>query len=389
VVATGHTKTTAHKIGPRAGYKTRMTNLTSANQGPTVPTTPKSSYSGTESEPAPGAEQTGLKHPGSLPAKTRARLQTINANCMARTRGGVARQQAICVAVQECYDALIEDRKETDGDLPESVLVVAIPQKVLELAVEVGWLGALILDESRPEPRTDPAKPPGKYRVEPAYRTWLQELLEPRAEYWRARVNAEPCGLELPKPEFVVLPLPATSAEGLVLQANERLKGAMAKEPMQFSQFFLIEAMIAAGVPPGEITIRRMLLTAAEVVGDPAVPIALMNDGTRTVAESGADPALTNRATVRSRGKRGPERDFKTAWRVDEIVAELAPNGNWRAQLEEICDGLDDAKVRRPKPWAARGYRTWYDCLTVERSLVVKAIEHHRERAREQKETFS
>jgi hypothetical protein len=241
--------------------------------------------------------------------------------------------------------------------------------------------------------------------VEPAYRTWLWELLEPRAEYWRARVNAEPSGLELPKPEFVVRPLPATSAEGLVLQTNERLKGVRAKEPMQFSERFLMATMIAAGVPPGEITIRRMLLTAAETVGDPTVPIALINDWPQTVAESGEDKAepiagnqnstkgndtaLTHPATVTSWRKRGPKRDFETALRVDEVVARLAPDGNWRARLEDICDGLDDAKVRRPKPWTVRGYGTWYDCLTAERDLVVKAIEHHRERAREQKETIS
>jgi hypothetical protein len=208
-------------------------------------------------------------------------VQAIHAQCIAKVRGGIARGQAICVAVQECYDVLVDDLIEADGSLPEDVLRIATPHKVLELAVEVGWLGPSILDESTPEPPAGPAEARRKYLVEPAYRTWLWELLEPRAEYWRARVNAEPFGIELPKPEFVVRPLPATTAEGLLFQADAVLKEVMAKEPKKLSQRLLMETMIAAGVPPKEITVRRMLLTAAEVGGDAAVPIILINDSPR------------------------------------------------------------------------------------------------------------
>jgi hypothetical protein len=87
--------------------------------------------------------------------------------------------------------------------------------------------------------------------------------------------------------------------------------------------------------------------------------------------------------------KRGPQRDYETALRVAEIVARLAPDGNWRARVEDICDELDDAEVRRPKPWKAKGYPTWYDCCVGERGLVIKAIEHHMELAQEHKRTFS
>jgi hypothetical protein len=98
---------------------------------------------------------------------------------------------------------------------------------------------------------------------------------------------------------------------------------------------------------------------------------------------------FTHPTTVTNRGTRGPKRDFATALKVDEVVRRLAPDGNWRAQLENVCDGLDEAQVRCPKPWKKKGHGTWYDCMTDARPLVIKAIEHHLERAQEHRETFS
>ena len=99
--------------------------------------------------------------------------------------------------------------------------------------------------------------------------------------------------------------------------------------------------------------------------------------------------ALTHPTTVTDRRAQGPKRDFATALKVDEVVRRLAPDGDRRAQLDNICDGLDEAEVRCPKPWKKKGYGTWYDCMTVARPLVIKAIEHHRKRAQEYRETFS
>ena len=121
---------------------------------------------------------------------------------------------------------------------------------------------------------------------------------------------------------------------------------------------------------------------AAEIAGDPAAPATLIPD---SVAEEG----LTPRTTVTSRGKRGPQRDFKTAMKVDEVAIRLAPDGDWRGHLDAVCESLDEAEVRRPKPWKAKGHRTWFDCMIAERPLVIKAIEHHLELAREHKKTFS
>ena len=362
----------------------------------------------TGSQPASATEWAECQQPVSLPRGTWSRVQAINAQCIAKLRGGKARHEAICVALQECYDVLIEDvmiedRNATSASLPESSLVIATPQRLLEVAVEFGWLSDSILDESRPE-LVDPGRLPRKYLVEPAYRTWLWELLEPRAEYWRARVNAKPFGFDLAKPEFVLRRLPATTVEGLLLQADEGQRAARGAERRKFGARRLIGVMLSAGVPPAEITIRSMLRTACEVTGDRAVPIELSNDWSGMAAEEGADPAesmagnaflseakdpaLPQPAIVTS-GGRGPKRDYETALKVAEVVTRLAPDGNWRAQLEDICEGLDDDGIRRPKRWKLKGHRTWSGCVIAERELVVKAIEHHRKRAQECKKTIS
>jgi hypothetical protein len=88
-------------------------------------------------------------------------------------------------------------------------------------------------------------------------------------------------------------------------------------------------------------------------------------------------------------GSRGPKRGYDTALRVAEVIAGVAPGGNWRAKLEDVCDSLDEAKIPRPKTWKAKGYGAWFDCWGGERSLVVKAIEHHLELAKEHRKTFS
>jgi len=237
-----------------------------------------SRHSATETKADHGAEQVQSLHPGSLPRKTWVRVQAINARFIAERKRGTAREQAVCVAVQQCYDVLVEGSTATDRPLPESVLVSDLPQKVLELAAEMGWLSAAIFDVSRPAPPDNPAGSAKKYLVEPAYRTWLWDLLEARAEYWRARMYAEPSDGELLKPEFVVRPLPASTAEGLAFQAEASLKEGMAKEPKTFSAYRLWETMIAAGVPRNKITARRMVETAADTIRDPTVPIALIND---------------------------------------------------------------------------------------------------------------
>ena len=85
--------------------------------------------------------------------------------------------------------------------------------------------------------------------------------------------------------------------------------------------------------------------------------------------------------------KPGPKPDYDTAAQVAQIVASISPSGSWRSELEGICDRLDDENIRRPKPWNSKGHVTWGDCLMSERSLVVKAIDHHLKLAKEHEET--
>jgi hypothetical protein len=104
-----------------------------------------------------------------------------------------------------------------------------------------------------------------------------------------------------------------------------------------------------------------------------------------TAPKSPVDPS----ANASQGRKRGPQIDFETAHKVDAIIARLAPDGNWRENLEDICEALDEADVRRPKPWKDKGYRRWSSCLAGEPELVIKAIGHHLANASLYKGTFS
>jgi hypothetical protein len=116
-----------------------------------------------------------------------------------------------------------------------------------------------------------------------------------------------------------------------------------------------------------------------------AVP-AEMPESIGRAADEASLAKETTATTVTDRRKRGPTRDFETALKVDEVITRLAPDGNWRASLEDICDGLDEAQVRRPKPWSKKGHSTWYDCMISERPLVIRAIEHHLKLAQQHKD---
>jgi hypothetical protein len=120
-----------------------------------------------------------------------------------------------------------------------------------------------------------------------------------------------------------------------------------------------------------------------------AAPEEMPESTGRAADEASPANAEATATIVTERRKRGPTRDFETALKVDGVITRLAPDGNWRARLEDICEGLDEAQVRRPKPWKRKGHSTWFDCVISERPLVIKAIEHHLKLAQQSKETFS
>lgn len=87
--------------------------------------------------------------------------------------------------------------------------------------------------------------------------------------------------------------------------------------------------------------------------------------------------------------KRGPRADYETASRVAAVVARVAPDGDWRSKLDDVCEALDEEQIRYPKTWSKRAYRSWTDCCVAERSLAVKAIEYRLGLAAGQKKATS
>jgi hypothetical protein len=177
--------------------------------------------------------------------------------------------------------------------------------------------------------------------------------------------------------------LPRTQACDIGAAEQDDLKRETAEEDDPTPSEIVECGTEQSGKQPGSA--RSAPVPAPQAVAQPSPETIVEQTSPRLVAEEGFAP----RTTVTNCGKRGPKRDFETAMKVDEVTTRLAPEGNWRVHLDTVCEGLDEAQIRRPKPWKAKGHRTWYDCLISERPLVIKAIEHHLERARELKKTFS
>jgi hypothetical protein len=86
--------------------------------------------------------------------------------------------------------------------------------------------------------------------------------------------------------------------------------------------------------------------------------------------------------------KRGPRIDYDTAIKVAQIVEEIAPDGKWRANLDDVLVALDGAVIPTPKTWRPKhGYRSWYaaaaDTVTRGRHMAIEAIKHRLKRAKE------
>jgi hypothetical protein len=83
--------------------------------------------------------------------------------------------------------------------------------------------------------------------------------------------------------------------------------------------------------------------------------------------------------------KRGPKPDFDTAAQVAEIVAKIAPDGDWRTKLDDICKALDNAQIPFPLRWQKRDRccEGWADYD--ERANAVKAIEYRLKLAKQRK----
>src|ERR1700683_796590 len=78
-----------------------------------------------------------------------------------------------------------------------------------------------------------------------------------------------------------------------------------------------------------------------DIRGEPSPPI-------------GSDPPPSTAVREREAGedrrrKRGPTRDYETALRAAAMVQRVAPDGDWRPKLDEICEALDEEKIPFPK----------------------------------------
>ena len=92
-------------------------------------------------------------------------------------------------------------------------------------------------------------------------------------------------------------------------------------------------------------------------------------------------------ATAGTPKKRGPKPDHETALRVTEIIKTVAPDGDWKDKLEEVCRALDKAEPPYPKTWPKRdlSLKNWEDGAGFEPALAKKAIEHLLKLAKQRK----
>ena len=91
--------------------------------------------------------------------------------------------------------------------------------------------------------------------------------------------------------------------------------------------------------------------------------------------------------TARSEKRRGPKADHEAASRVAEIVARVAPDGDWRPRLDDICEALDEAQIPFPPRWRKRERSCDGWAAYDERANAVKAIQYRLEIAKQRKKT--
>jgi hypothetical protein len=98
--------------------------------------------------------------------------------------------------------------------------------------------------------------------------------------------------------------------------------------------------------------------------------------------------ATTPIPTGRGR-KRGPTPAYETATRMAEVVARIAPDGDWKKRLDEVCTALDTEEMPYPKTWPRRDVplNNWEDGATLEPILAKKAIEYWLDVAKQRQKT--
>ena len=113
------------------------------------------------------------------------------------------------------------------------------------------------------------------------------------------------------------------------------------------------------------ITLLYVLESRAEMITQP-----------EDAAHDWTHGAGAERIKTKGKGrKRGPKPDAKMALRVAQIVPQVAPDGDWRSKLDEVCDALDEAQIPCPSRWRKKRHcQGW--CDYDDREIAVKAIEY-------------
>ena len=118
-------------------------------------------------------------------------------------------------------------------------------------------------------------------------------------------------------------------------------------------------------------------LTPAAAGGFPKPTQAGTNEPSVDESAASTEAGLpTNAGRSDGQGrKRGPKPDHEGAERVAEIVARVAPDGDWRGKLDDVCEALDEAKIPFPRTWRRDKHcRGWAD--HPEKAMAIKAIEY-------------
>jgi hypothetical protein len=170
----------------------------------------------------------------------------------------------------------------------------------------------------------------------------------------------------VPEPLDPGLPLPGIRSIGVPRRGAVLRRFDLERRIALFEKAIELRKAAATveGEPRSESGVTKPEAATVQSNGNPAEPTS--GESTDTLS---AQPGKLAK-------KRGPKPDHETAWRVQKIVARVAPDGDWRSKLAEICDDLDVEKIPCPKRWRKRDgtCRQWSDCL--ETPLVVKAIEY-------------
>jgi hypothetical protein len=107
----------------------------------------------------------------------------------------------------------------------------------------------------------------------------------------------------------------------------------------------------------------------------------------RLAAEEDRDGSATSPDTAPSqsepRRRPGPKPNLEVGRQLAAIVQ---AHTDWKADLDDVCEELDEAGVTAPKRRDGRRYRGWLDALDIgdssARDRVIKAIEYHLKKPR-------